>query len=169
MGSGHIGSTELTSGLFYGYVVVDIPLLVSNLSGCRVEDCADGDRDLAAQVVESLVHLIATVSPGAKLGSTAPYSYAHLLLAEAGSVQPRSLANAFLKPVRERPDLLTNTYVALGEHLADLDGMYGATGGRIAAGIGQFDVLADAVAVERAPGVADLAGWCASRVRGDHD
>ena len=169
MGSGHIGSTELTSGLFYGYVVVDIPLLVSNLSGCRAEDSADADRDLAARVVESLVHLIATVSPGAKLGSTAPYSYAHFLLAEAGAAQPRSLANAFLRPVRERPDLLANTYGALGEHLADLDGMYGATGARRAAGIGKFDVLADAVEVERAPSVADLADWCASRVRGDHD
>src|SRR5699024_5849155 len=31
LGGGHINSAELTSGLFYGYVVVDIPLLVSNL------------------------------------------------------------------------------------------------------------------------------------------
>jgi CRISPR system Cascade subunit CasC len=32
LGSGHIGTAELTSGLFYGYVVVDVPLLVENLS-----------------------------------------------------------------------------------------------------------------------------------------
>src|SRR5690606_29498868 len=30
-GSGHINTAELTTGLFYGYVVDDVPLLVSNL------------------------------------------------------------------------------------------------------------------------------------------
>src|SRR3546814_413592 len=86
-GSGHINVTELTSGLFYGYVVIDLQELVDNMSG---------DTVLAARAVEHLVHLIATVSPGAKRGSTAPYGYAEILLVEAGARQPRSLANAFL-------------------------------------------------------------------------
>ena len=30
-GSGHINTSELTSGLYYGFVVVDVPLLVSNI------------------------------------------------------------------------------------------------------------------------------------------
>ena len=65
-------------------------------------------------MVEHLIHLIATVSPGAKLGSTAPYSYADLMLIEIGTRQPRSLANAFRKPrsalrlsTRQRPWLHT--------------------------------------------------------------
>jgi CRISPR system Cascade subunit CasC len=62
-GSAGIFDAELTSGLFYGYVVVDVPLLVENLSG---------DAELAAKVIERLIHLVATVSPGAKKGSTAP-------------------------------------------------------------------------------------------------
>ena len=33
-GAAHLGDTELTAGLFYGYVVVDVPGLVSNLEGC---------------------------------------------------------------------------------------------------------------------------------------
>ena len=37
-GAAHIGDMELTAGLFYGYVVVDVPGLVSNLEGCRSED-----------------------------------------------------------------------------------------------------------------------------------
>ena len=86
---------ELTAGLFYGYVVVDVPGLVSNLEGCPQEDWTNADRTLAGKVVENLIHLIATVTPGAKLGSTAPYSYADLMLVEVGSRQPRSLANAF--------------------------------------------------------------------------
>ena len=34
-GAAHIGDMELTAGLFYGYVVVDVPGLVSNLTGCE--------------------------------------------------------------------------------------------------------------------------------------
>ena len=87
-GSAGIFDAELTSGLFYGYVVVDVPLLVSNLSG---------DSELAAKVVERLIHLIATVSPGAKKGSTAPYAFADLMFVETGRRQPRSLAVPVLR------------------------------------------------------------------------
>ena len=121
-GAAHIGDTELTAGLFYGYVVVDLPGLVSNLEGCDANNWLDADRGVAADVVERLVHLIATVSPGAKRGSTAPYSYAELMLAEAGSRQPRSLANAFRRPV---PAHLTAAADALSEHLRRLDAAYG--------------------------------------------
>ena len=79
-GAAHIGDMELTAGLFYGYVVVDVPGLVSNLEGCNSNYWQDADRELAAKVVEHLTHLIATVSPGAKLGSTAPYACADLML-----------------------------------------------------------------------------------------
>ena len=33
-GAAHLNDMELTAGLFYGYVVVDLPGLVSNLEGC---------------------------------------------------------------------------------------------------------------------------------------
>ena len=79
-------------------MVVDVPALVSNLEGCNSEGWQNADRELAAKVVEHLLHLIATVTPGAKLGSTAPYACADLVLVEAGSRQPRSLANAFRSP-----------------------------------------------------------------------
>lgn len=89
-GAGTIQETELTSGIFYGYVVVDLAGLRGNLGG---------DARMAGQVVESLIHLIAEVSPGAKLGSTAPFGRAGLMLVEAGDRQPRSLAEAFREPV----------------------------------------------------------------------
>lgn len=98
-GADHIGETELTSGLFYGYVVVDLPALVSNLTGMPAADWRSADRSMAGEVVARLLHLIAEVSPGAKLGSTAPYGYAATLLVELGDRQPRSLAEAFRKPV----------------------------------------------------------------------
>ena len=45
--------------------------------------------------MQNLLHLIATVSPGAKRGSTAPFEWAKFMLVEAGDWQPRSLAGAF--------------------------------------------------------------------------
>ncbi len=114
-GADTIQETELTSGLFYGYVVVDLPGLVRNLGG---------DARLAGDVLHNLLYLIAEVSPGAKLGSTAPYSRASFLLVEAGDRQPRSLAEAFRTPCA------ANTSVAvrqLADHLAALDVAY-ATG-----------------------------------------
>ena len=94
-GAAHIGDMELTAGLFYGYVVVDVPGLVSNLEGCKAEEWQAADRELAGRVVHNLIHLIATVTPGAKLGSTAPYSRARFMLVETGSGQPYSLARCF--------------------------------------------------------------------------
>ena len=112
-GAAHIGDMELTAGLFYGYVVVDAPGLVSNLSG---------SRELAGDVMQRLVHLIATVSPGAKLGSTAPYAAADLMLIEAGRRQPRSLANAFRKPAKAQ---VNDAVSKLSDYLGKLDRCYG--------------------------------------------
>jgi CRISPR system Cascade subunit CasC len=112
-GAGGLFDTELTAGLFYGYVVVDVPLLVSNLAG---------DAALTGKVVEHLTHLIATVSPGAKKGSTAPYAYADLVLIEAGQGQPRTLANAYRTPCRARVDDATKSMVA---YLTKIDAAYG--------------------------------------------
>jgi CRISPR system Cascade subunit CasC len=155
LGSGHINSAELTSGLYYGYVAIDVPALIKNLGD---------DRTLAAEVVRRMVHLIATVSPGAKLGSTAPHSYAHLVLAEAVNAQPRTLANAFLTPVRVNPDPLANAYDALAAHLGELDRFYGRTT-RQAIALGAGDRLSSITDVqEQAPSLAELARWVAARV-----
>jgi CRISPR system Cascade subunit CasC len=116
-GTAGIFDTELTCGLFYGYVVVDVPALIENLGGNQV---------LAGRVVEHLLHLIATVSPGAKKGSTAPYSYAELMLVEQGEAQPRTLAGAFRKPVPLDGDVLEGALAQLTAHLGRIDAAYGA-------------------------------------------
>jgi hypothetical protein len=98
-------------------VVVDIPLLISNLEGVERSDWESADKSLAAEVIKRLIHIVSTVSPGAKLGSTAPYSYAQCLLAEAGNAQPRTLANAFQQPVSKNSNgVLANSYHALGSY-----------------------------------------------------
>ena len=111
-GADTIQETELTSGLFYGYVVVDLRLLIENLGG---------DVELAGAVLHNLIHLIAEVSPGAKLGSTAPYGRASLMLLEAGDRQPRSLAEAYRRP--SRPDTAAAAE-AMRAHLTRLDEAY---------------------------------------------
>ena len=121
-GAAHIGDMELTAGLFYGYVVVDVPALVSNLEGCPPGEWQSADRELATRVVEHLLHLIATVTPGAKLGSTAPYACADLVLVEAGNRQPRSLANAYRDPARPQVEEAARK---LSDHLEKLDNAYG--------------------------------------------
>ena len=166
LGSGHINTNELTSGLFYGYVVVDIPLLVSNLEACERKDWLAADRTLAANVVERLIHLISTASPGAKLGSTAPYSRSECVIVEAGTSQPRTFANAFRKPVDKQPDVLANTYAALARHIRDLDSMYGKKEDRRLSAMGPVEQLINALQVGSTIPLAETASWAAEQVRG---
>ena len=144
-GADTIQDTEITSGLFYGYVVIDLPGLIENLGG---------DGKLAGDVLHNFIYLIAEVSPGAKLGSTAPYGRASFMLLEAGDRQPRSLAEAFREPCSPQVGPAIN---ALSTHLQALDGTY-ATGETR-----RHLCIADA-AVPRSDGVtlAELAEWVRS-------
>ena len=156
-GAAHIGDMELTAGLFYGYLVVDVPGLVSNLEGCNSGDWLNADRGLAAKVAEHLTHLIATVSPGAKLGSTAPYACADLMLIEAGSRQPRSLANAYRTPSRPQ---LAEAISALSGYLGKLDNAYGFKETRRVMSVDDCDIPG----AERL-NLDDLASWAADAIR----
>jgi CRISPR system Cascade subunit CasC len=145
---------ELASGIYYGYVVVDVPLLVKNLTD---------DRMIAGKVVEHLLHLIAQVSPGAKKGSTAPYAWSELVLVEAGARQPRTLANAFRNAVSLRDigqPLLDAAVARIRDHLSKLDGGYGAHEARRALNLSEVE-LASA-----APSNLDALGaWVGEAVR----
>jgi len=165
-GGGHLNSSELTSGLFYSYVVIDVPLLVSNIEGSSRDEWAEANREIAAEVVDRFVRLLTQVSPGAKLGSTAPYSYAQCLLAEAGDSQPRTLANAFQEPASKDGNLLQNSYEKLADYIYEVDSMYGQRSERQLAGMGEIDELAHAAGVDGTVSVPDVAEWAASKVRG---
>ena len=156
-GAAHIGDMELTAGLFYGYVVVDVPGLISNLEGCSPDDWQNADRSLAGQVAHNLIHLIATVSPGAKLGSTAPYAYADFMLIEAGSRQPRSLANAFRKPSKAQTDAAVHN---LTTYIDCLDRNYGVSESRRVMSLEEC-VVPNATRVN----LDELAQWAANAVR----
>lgn len=128
-GAAHAGDMELGSGLFYQYVAVDIPLLVSNFTACEPKTWRAQESTDTEAALKLLLKAIATVSPGAKLGATAPYARAGFTLLESGSEQPRSLANAYLQSLQFRSgdDPMQKSVDALGAHLQAVDGMYGAT------------------------------------------
>lgn len=132
-GSAGIFDTELASGLYYGYVVIDVPQLVANLEGIVAQDCFTAPaerRELAGRVVQHLLHLIATVSPGAKRGSTAPFDWAKLMLIEAGDWQPRSLAGAFHNALplddKNGETIRQRAVTRIADEISAMDAAYGA-------------------------------------------
>lgn len=128
-GAAHANQTELGAGVFYGYVVVDLPLLVSNLHGCARADWRAQDSAITRKTLSALIDAILRQSPGAKLGSTAPHAWADFLLLETGITQPRALANAFLESVPFKGDVRQLAVERLADYVGKLDGMYGRSNG----------------------------------------
>lgn len=126
-GAAHANQTELGAGLYYGYVAVDVPLLVSNLTGCEAKDWKGQNGSTARRVLEALIDSILRQSPGAKKGSTAPYAWADALYLEVGRSQPRALSNAFLDALRPegKSDLRNAALSRLAAYVKQLDEMYG--------------------------------------------
>lgn len=91
VGAGHMGEVEFGSGTFYLYLCVDCALLTENLAG---------RPEMVGPALKALTEAAATVAPTGKQNSFASRAYAQFVLAEKGDRQPRSLAAAFVKPVR---------------------------------------------------------------------
>lgn len=118
-GAGHIGERGYGAGLFYLYVCINRELLKDNL----------GDDDaLTAKALEALIHAITKVSPTGMQNSHASRAYASYVLAEKGDQQPRSLAQAFLKPVKpfDDEDMLDKAVKAIAKRRDNFDKVYGA-------------------------------------------
>lgn len=117
-GAGHIDERGYGAGLFYLYVCIDRELLLENLGA---------DAALRAQALKALVHAITQVAPTGMQNSFGSRAHASYLLAERGRQQPRSLVQAFLKPVKpwgER-DLLSLSVDALTQRRDNFDKVYG--------------------------------------------
>lgn len=117
-GAGHIGERGYGAGLFYLYLCIDRDLLRKNLG----DDTALADRALAA-----LVQAVAQVAPTGMQNSFGSRAFAYHLLAEKGPQQPRSLVQAFYKPVRawgER-SMLELAVEALHQRKHNFDKVYG--------------------------------------------
>jgi CRISPR system Cascade subunit CasC len=84
-----------------------------------------------------------------------------MALVEAGAAQPRTLANAFLQPVAERPDAVANAYDALSSYVVDVDQVFGLANRRAVAAIGPKERLA---ALGTPGSIDDLARFAAEAV-----
>ena len=114
-GAGFIGVQEFGSGVFYLYISVNRELLLKNLDETKVV------RDAS---LKALVEAATTIGPKGKQASFASSSRALYLLAEIGSVQPRSLAVAFLDPIKDA-NFGKSSVVRLKEFKDKIDKAYG--------------------------------------------
>lgn len=136
-GSGHIGEAGFGAGVFYLYICINRDLLLKNLGG---------DRALVDKTLTALVHAVTKVSPTGKQNSFASRAYAGYVLAEQGEQQPRSLAQAFLNPVRGG-NLLVEAGKAMQKRQENFDKVYGSCADKsyvldVEAGKGSLDELA---------------------------
>jgi CRISPR system Cascade subunit CasC len=163
LGAGHVNSTELTTGLFYNYIVIDLNLLYNNLFGCDYS--ADKDPEKAnklntlIKLVQVFAEAVCTVTTGAKLGSTAPYTYASFGMFEVGKSQPRSCANAFLNPTSLKGDLLKNAVQQLDQYIAQVDKIYPKKSER-----SSFSMTAKSETLGNDISFADLNDWLKDKI-----
>ncbi len=118
-GAAHIGEKGFGAGLFYLYVCINRELLQENLGN---------DGELSKKTLAALLHAVTKVSPTGMQNSHASRAHASFVLAEKGDQQPRSLAQAFLKPVSasEGGDMLDKAVRALEQRFANFNKVYGA-------------------------------------------
>jgi CRISPR system Cascade subunit CasC len=115
LGAAHIGETEFASGVFYLYMCINRDLLMTNLGG---------DKELADKALEALVKAAAKIAPTGHQNSFATRARTSYVLAEKGSDQPRSLAVAFLKPVKGE-DVLATAITELEKRRGNFEKVYG--------------------------------------------
>jgi CRISPR system Cascade subunit CasC len=115
VGTSFIGVQEFGAGLFYQYICTDLGLLSRNL---------DGHTDIAKASLLALIEAAATVAPRGKQNSFASRARASYILAERGSQQPRTLAGAFLRPVKG-DDVLAESVTRLRGLRANFETAYG--------------------------------------------
>lgn len=140
-GAAHIGETGFGAGVFYLYLCIDRELLLQNLGG---------DAALTRKTLLALLNAVTKVAPTGKQNSFASRAYAGFVLAETGDQQPRTLAQAFLKPI-QGPDILGRAVQELTQRRTNFDKVYGACSDasaflNVETGEGTLDELLDFVA-----------------------
>ena len=114
-GAAHIGETNFAAAVFYQYVCINKDLLLDNLNG---------DTELAQKALAALTEAVATVAPSGKQNSFGSRAFASYVMAEKGSMQPRSLSVAYLRPVNT-DNVLSDAIDSLQNHQQKFDSVYG--------------------------------------------
>ncbi len=109
-GSGHIGTNEFSSGVFYRYASINLDLLAKNLKKSIAE---------TSDIVNTMVQCFAQVSPSAKQKTFAAHNVADFVLVTQSN-QALSLANAFRTPVQNNGDVMETSIANLVSHYEKL-------------------------------------------------
>jgi len=122
VGAEMIGIVEFNSSCFYRYSLVDTAQLLANL---------DGDKGLADKALLGFVQASILAIPTGRQHSMAAQNlpeYVRVVVRSGGV--PRSLTNAFLKPVRptRESNFLQESRQRLIDHDKAMTGMYGVDG-----------------------------------------
>ncbi len=115
-GSGHLGTQEFSSGVFYRYASLNIQQLQENLG--------DVPREKALEIAGHVLHMLATVVPSAKQQTSAAFNLADYALVSFSSI-PISLANAFEAPVKDKSGFLKPSIEALQDYWQKVHQGYG--------------------------------------------
>ncbi|GAA1989731.1 type I-E CRISPR-associated protein Cas7/Cse4/CasC [Nocardiopsis rhodophaea] len=121
-GSGHLGTAEYASGVFYRYATLDLRELHDHFG--------QGSEDTAAHLAGLFLQAFAMAVPSGKKTSTAPHTPPALVYTSLRSDRPVNLAAAFETPVRPARDEghLPRSLQALATHLTQLESFFGGQG-----------------------------------------
>lgn len=124
-GSDMMGTVPFNSACFYRYLVVDVDGLTKNLGG------DDAAKEQAKRTIAAFIRASVLAIPTGKQNSMAAQNLPSLVLCDVrDKAEPRSLANAFVDPVRpgRDGDLVSQSTLKLAKYAASLDKVYGQKG-----------------------------------------
>ena len=132
-GSDHLGTIEFNSACFYRYANVNVEKLRENLQG---------DEDLTKATIEAYIRASVEAIPTGKQNSFATHEKPSFVLAVVRDSGMCSLANAFVKPVKESADkdLVSASVEALENHWQKLAQGYGDESQKFAFNISDHDL-----------------------------
>ncbi|MER6717135.1 type I-E CRISPR-associated protein Cas7/Cse4/CasC [Streptomyces sp. NPDC000877] len=113
-----IGTVDFNAACFYRYANLDLEQLATNLPG---------DPDLVARSARAWLYAFIHAVPGGKQNSMAARTMPQTLLGVVRETGAWNLANAFLSPVTDVPDLMAASTQRLVDHFQQLRSFYGDT------------------------------------------
>ena len=113
-----LGTVDFNAACYYRYANLDLGQLAENLPG---------DPDLVGRAARAWLHAFIRAVPGAKQNSMAAPTVPETLLGVVRDAGSWSLANAFLQPVAEVPDIMATSADRLVRHFGQIRSFYGAS------------------------------------------
>jgi CRISPR system Cascade subunit CasC len=120
-GAGMLGTIEFNSPCYYRYATVDLGQLRENLND---------DEELVQATLRAFLQAAVEAIPTGKQNTFAAHNPPSLIMSVVRDRGPRSLTNAFVKPIAPRgdSDLIAGSIAALDDYWGRLATMYGDGG-----------------------------------------